>query len=122
MKKRILHLKCNGDGLFICPIPTCLHIGYKSKRGLRKHIDHTHNWYYYFDVQPAVTREEAMEKEKDKMKCFTHKQPAFSLEDGIGHKFLKWLSTPCGGGKGKKEGIQIARRSMKFLKAPIGEQ
>ena len=33
------------------------------------------------------------------VKCSTHKMPAFSIEDGIGHQFLKWISTLFGGGK-----------------------
>ena len=36
-KKRILHLNVNGDGIFVCPINDCLHTGFKSIRGLRKH-------------------------------------------------------------------------------------
>lgn len=97
-------------------------MGYKSERGLRRHIDTTHNWYYYFDEQPALNREEAIRSCKDKVKCSTHKLPAFSLDQGIGQQFLMWLATPCGGGKCKKEGIQIGRRAMKFLKASMGEQ
>ena len=65
-KKRILHLKGDSNGLFFCPIKTCLHMGYKSKRGLRKHIDSTHTWYYYFNEQPAVNRDEAKHLAKDR--------------------------------------------------------
>ena len=55
-KKRILYLKCDSNGFYFCPINTCLHIGYKSQRGLRKHVDSTHTWYYYFNEHPRVTR------------------------------------------------------------------
>ena len=115
-------MKCDSNGFFFCPINTCLHIGYKSQRGLRKHIDSTHTWYYYFNEQPTVTRAEAIEKQPHRVKCSTHKMPAFSIANGIGHQFLKWLSTLCGGGKSNKEAVQIGRRAMKFLKASMGEQ
>ena len=57
IKRRILRLKANADGVFICPISTCLHVGFKSDRGLRKHIDTTHPWYYYFNEQPQINRD-----------------------------------------------------------------
>jgi len=31
---------------------------FQSKGGLRKHIDNLHSWYYYFDEQPNIKREE----------------------------------------------------------------
>ena len=121
-KKRILHLKNNTDGLFCCPITTCLHMGFKSQHGLRKHIDSDHCWYYYFNEQPTLNRDEVKEKEKERAKCSTFKMPAFSLQDGMGHDYLRWLGTPCGGGKCNREALQIGRRAMKFLKASMGEQ
>ena len=117
-KKRILYLKC----FFLLLTNTCLHIGYKSQRGLGEHIDSTHTWYYYFKEQPTVTRAEAIEKLPHRVKCTTHNMPAFSIADGIGHQFLKWLSTLCGGGKSNKEAVQIGRRTIKLLKASMGEQ
>ena len=36
--KRVLRLFSNDNGEYICPISNCLHVGFKSKRGLRKHI------------------------------------------------------------------------------------
>ena len=55
-KKKILRLRCNERGEYICPVETCLHIHYMSKRGLRKHIDNVHTWFYYFDKQPFVDK------------------------------------------------------------------
>ena len=52
VKRRILRLTSNAAGMFLCPVENCLHIGFKSQRGLHKHIDTRHAWYYYFDVQP----------------------------------------------------------------------
>ena len=120
-KRRMLHLKPNADGMYICPVDNCLHFGFKSQRGLRKHIETRHSWYYYFDEQPKIKREEIIQKEKGKMKQTTHTVPAFSLDDGVGKLFLDWLVTPCGGGKTSKEAIQIGRRAMKFLMASLGE-
>ena len=120
-KRRMLHLKANVDGMFLCPVANCLHLGFKSQRGLRKHIETRHSWYYYFDEQPKMMHEEIIHKGRVKMKQTTHKIPAFSLEDGVGKLFLQWLHTPCGGGKSKKEAIQIGRRAMKFLMASLVE-
>ena len=120
VKRRILKLKRNADGYFLCPISTCLHIGFRSDRGLRKHIDSAHPWYYYFDEQPVINREEAVKKNEESRKSTTHNMPAFTLTEGIGKEFLSWLSTPCGGGKSVKQGIEIGRRAMKFLMASMG--
>ena len=121
IKKRILHLRENADGFFLCPIPTCLHIGFKSSRGLRKHINNTHAWFYYFEELPVINRDEVVKETRRRVKTSTHKMPAFSLETGAGKEFLDWLQTPCGGGKCEKEAIQVARRGMKFLMASMGE-
>ena len=120
-KRRILSLRSNADGMFLCPIEDCLHIGFKSQRGLRKHIDVRHSWFYFFDRQPKIKRENIICKPKVKMKQTTHAVPAFSLEDGVGKSFLQWLCTACGGGKSHKEAKQIGRRAMKFLMASLGE-
>ena len=121
VKRRILRLKRNADGVFVCPIGTCLHVGFKSDRGLRKHIDNIHAWYSYFDEQPAINRNEAVQIDKERQKMATHKMPAFSITDGLGKEFQLWLGTPCGGGKSNKEGVQVGRRGMKFLMSSMGE-
>ena len=121
LRKRILRLKANADGFFICEIVTCLHVGFKSDRGLRKHIETTHPWYFYFDKQPEIDREHVIRTDKEKRKCSTHNVPAFTLEEGVGKDFLIWLNTPCGGGKSMKQAIQVARRGMKFLMVSVGE-
>ena len=87
VKRRILKLKRNADGYFLCPISTCLHIGFRSDRGLRKHIDSAHPWYYYFDEQPVINREEAVKKNEESRKSTTHNMPAFTLTDGIGKEY-----------------------------------
>ena len=121
VKRRMLRLLANAGGIYMCPVDNCLHLGFKSQRGLRKHIENRHGWYFFFDEQPALNRSEVILQEKVKLKQTTHKMPAFSLEDGSGRDFLQWLTTTCGGGKDKKEAVQIARRSMKFLMASLGE-
>ena len=105
----------------MCPVQTCLHEGYKSKRGLRKHINTHHEWYLYFDQQPEVKREDAQPRETIKRKATTHNQPGFSVERGCGAKFCEWLLTPCGGGKSSKDAKQIAKRTMKYLMYCIGD-
>ena len=61
-KRRMLRLKANADGIFLCPIDNCLHVGFKSQRGLRKHIESRHSWYYYFDEQPKINRQQIIPK------------------------------------------------------------
>ena len=120
-KKRRLYLEEDNCGLYLCPVRTCLHEGYKSKRGLRKHINTHHEWYLYFDSQPEVKREDAQPRKLDKRKASTHKQPRLSVDVGCGALFCDWLLTPCGGGKSTKDAKQIATRSMKYLMYCIGD-
>ena len=114
-RKRVLHLTADEDKKYLCPVVTCLHDGYKSIRGVRKHINSIHPWYFWFDEQPRIRREEAFHLPIKKVKGTTHKMPSFSLTDGIGYDFHQWLMTSCGGGKTLNEATQQGRRAMKFL-------
>ena len=99
----------------------CLHADFKSSRGLRKHINTKHPWYFYFDRQPEVKKENMFEEVNPaRKKAFTAKKPSFSLEDGIGLDFLNWLTTSCGGGKTQKEAVQVGKRTMKFFMQALG--
>ena len=121
-KKRILHLKCNKDNIFECPVKGCLHTGHRSVRGLRKHINTRHPYYYYHDDKPVVSRtDSSVMPVLKKMRSSTHKIPAFSLQNGIGKDFLEWLKSSCGGGKSTKESIFIGRRAMKYLMVSLGQ-
>ena len=121
VRKRILHLTADEDQNFFCPVSTCLHDGYKSSRGVRKHINSQHPWYYWFDEQPRIQRQEAVRLPKKRIKPSTHHMPAFTMETGLGKDFLDWLMTPLGGGKPLREATQIGRRAMKFLHFALGE-
>jgi hypothetical protein len=121
VSKRMLKLTKDEEDKYVCPIEMCLHVGFKSDRGLRKHVNSIHPWYFYFDKQPAINRFEAPIDDKVRRKCSTHNIPAYSLDEGIGLEFLDWLRTPCGGGKTNKQSVQIGRRAMKFLMASIGD-
>ena len=122
--KRVLHLLPE-EGIqqdtYVCPVVTCLHDPYKSVRGLRKHINSIHPWYFYFDEPPRIQRKEAVHLPQKKFKASTHSMPSFSITTGIGQEFLQWLMTPCGGGKSNSEGQQQARRAMKFLSYSLGD-
>ena len=120
-KKRVLSLRQNDENEYICPVNGCLHIAFKSQRGIRKHINNIHPWYFYFDDQPKVNRQQAKEQSTSSLKNSTHKIPAFSLETGVGLEFLEWLQTPCGGGKKAKDAKHIGRRAMKFLMVAFDE-
>ena len=49
VKRRMLKLDPNADGIYLCPVDNCLHMGFRSARGLRKYIEARHDWYFYFD-------------------------------------------------------------------------
>ena len=118
--KRKLSLRKNDYGLYTCPVKLCLHADFNSSRGLRKHINNKHPWFYYFDEQPEIKREEIQESQPITSRASTFKKPAFALDEGIGREFLQWLMTSCGGGKTEKEARQIGKRSMKFLMNAMG--
>ena len=118
--KRKLLLRKNEHNFYTCPVKLCLHADFKSSRGLRKHINNKHPWFYYFDEQPEVKREAMTEQQPNRKKAFTAKKPAFSLDEGIGQKFLQWLCTSCGGGKTNREAQQVGKRTMKFFMHSVG--
>ena len=78
VKKRILKLKRNEEDIYPCPVASCLHLGFKSDRGARKHVNTMHPWYLYFDQQPLIDRREFVNKELAKRKSTTHNMPAYS--------------------------------------------
>ncbi|XP_066917939.1 uncharacterized protein [Clytia hemisphaerica] len=118
--KRTLKLRPNGQNFYTCPIKLCLHGDFKSCRGLRKHINVKHPWYYYFDEQPEVKREDMVDTFRVTKRAWTAGKPSFSLDKGIGYDFLLWLGTPCGGGKSNRESRQIGKRSMKYFMQAMG--
>ena len=120
--KRKLSFKENDKGKFTCPAKLCLHSDFESKRGLRKHIDNKHPWYYYFDEQPEVKREEIeLNQPPIPKKASTSSKPHYSIDEGIGKSFYQWLTTTCGGGKNERESKQVAKRAMKFLINSTGD-
>ena len=120
--KRKLSIKENDKGKFTCPAKLCLHSDFESKRGLRKHIDNKHPWFYYFDEQPEVKREEIeLNQPTIQRKASTSSKPYYSIDEGIGKSFYKWLTTTCGGGKNEREAKQVAKRALKFLMNSTGD-
>ena len=121
-QKKMLRLRPNEDGQFVCGVENCMHTGFRSSRGLRRHIDTIHAWYYYFDKKPSVSRDDLVQDpEKIRAKCLTRNVPSFSVTEGIGADFYKWLQAPLGAGKNAREAKQIARRGMKFLLHVMGD-
>jgi hypothetical protein len=120
-KKRRLHLVKDDNDIYQCPISDCLHLGFKSSRGLRKHIDSQHHWYFYFEKKPEFNKQDVPRRPECKYKSSTHDKPAFSIKKGVGLEFLEWLQMPYGGGKDYKQASQIAIRAMKFLMSCMGE-
>lgn len=114
--RKKLCLRPDDNGVYLCPDRQCLHAGFKSKRGCRKHVDTKHEWKYHFEERPNVGVElMAQVRTENVSRSNTLQMPSFSTEKGIGGDFKKWLSTPCGGGKNEKESTQSCKRAMKYL-------
>ena len=120
-KKRKLSLECDEDGIYDCPVSSCMHSGFRSIRGCRMHVTNKHAWWYYFDVCPEITRSELKKLAPPKHKATTHNQLAFSIVKGCGRDFVEWLKTACGGCKTSKQATQTGRRAMKFLMACVND-
>lgn len=120
--RKMLRLRPNADGLYICPVNDCLHVGFQSGRGLRKHINTRHGWFFYFTSQPDINRD-IIEQDPDNhnLKQTTNWVPAFSLTEGVGKDFLQWMQSPLGGGKSSREATQVAKRGMKYLLHVMGD-
>lgn len=120
VKRRKLKYLPNADGVYLCPVTSCLHIGFKSVRGLRKHVDSCHEWLYYFEQQPELNRNAIIEKDKVRRKSTTHNVPSFTMEEGVGKEFFEWLQVSCGGGKRSGQAKEGGKRAMKFLMTCLG--
>ena len=96
---------------------SCLHTNFLSQRGLRKHINQIHTWYYYFDKQPYIDRTHLSPIPE---KVF-EKKAMFSVSSGIGKELCKWLEHPAGGDKTEKEAEKVAKRAMKYLMFCLGD-
>ena len=79
-----------------------------------------HPWYYYFEEQPEVKREEMAEEPQLTNRSSTVSKPSFSLDEGIGYEYLVWLGTSCGGGKNNRESRQIGKHAMKYFMQNLG--
>ena len=115
LRKKLI-LRPNSAGVYKCPDAQCLHTGFKSSRGCRKHVDNKHKWIYHFDTRPNISIDSLHDSSAimQPVRCNTN-IPSFSVEDGAGLEFKKWLNTPCGGGKCDREAIQSSKRAMKFF-------
>ena len=98
------------DSTFRCPVDTCRHSGFASKRGLRKHLESRHPWYFYFNAEPDIRKELKTARNKTKSKYFSRQVPGFSMESGFGKSFLDWLVDECGGGKKTNDAKQEIQR------------
>ena len=119
-KPRRLKLVAEGNDLFSCPVESCDHNLFKSKRGCRKHVTLHHGWYYYFnekpDVKAALPEEQIRISVKPvKIRPDTSKMPTFDMTNPIRKTFKQWLCSPVGGSKGCIQAEQIVSRVMKFL-------
>ena len=115
VRKKLI-LRPNDVGVYKCPDTQCLHTGFKSSRGCRKHINSKHSWMYNFDTRPSICVETLNDSSAivQPNRCNAN-IPSFSVEDGVGLEFRQWMSTPCGGGKCDREAIQSSKRAMKFF-------
>ena len=119
-KPRRLKLIADGNELFTCPVKSCDHNLFNSKRGCRKHVYVHHGWYFYFNEKPdvkAVLPEEQIKTSTRavKNKPDTSKMPTFDKTIPMRKTFKTWLCSPVGGSKGCVQAEQIVSRVMKFL-------
>ena len=115
-KRRVLILRKAEDDVYYCSVVPCSHPGFSNNRGIRKHINNLHPWYYYFDEKPKLEiRETAAENDMTKKPC-TLKMPSFPTNSELALKFSAWLTAICGGGTSQLQSQQTASRAMKFLK------
>ena len=119
IRKKLQLVLDEGEQVYNCVVESCLHIGFKSKRGCRKHIETKHGWYFYFDKLPDLT-DSQKQNALTQSKVSTIHQPCYSIEKGIGNELLQWLCTPCGGCKKLNDAKQSSRRAMKFLMSCSG--
>lgn len=114
-RKRIC-LKLSSNGVYQCPDTQCLHYGFKSKRGCRKHINSKHAWLYYFEKRPTVNSDILESARRDPIsKVETAKMPSFDVDQGFGKTFVDWITTPFGGNKNHREAVQCGKRGLKYL-------
>ena len=71
-----------------CPITLCLQDDFKSHRGLRKHIANKHSWYYYFEDQQKVKKEDLPVFPETTKKVSTAHKPSYSVDKGLGKAFF----------------------------------
>ena len=77
-KRRVLILRKAEDDVYYCPEVPYSHPGFSSNRGVRKHINNLHPWYYHFDELPKLEiRGTAAENDMRKKPC-TLKMPSLS--------------------------------------------
>ena len=111
--RRKLRLVKSND-LYYCVVKNCIHGGFKSGRGLRKHLNAKHGWWFWFDSQPDITAEIQEARKKKTIEKLLNKG-SFSIEEGVGKDFCTWLTCDLGGGRSVKEAKLSAKRAMKFL-------
>ena len=111
--RRKLRLVRTND-LYLCNIKNCTHSGFRSGRGLRKHINSKHAWWYWFDSEPDITDKIEEARKKKSIEKFLNKG-SFSITEGLGKEFCDWLSGDLGGGRSVKEANLSAKRAMKFI-------
>ena len=117
-KPRRLHLKCDKDGHFHCPVPNCEHNSYSSQRGCRKHAKTIHPWFIYFDTKPISVKRDEVEPSVIEHPSSDTKPtiPCCDVNSKLGRSLSAWLQCTTGGGKQAKQGKISVRRAFKFLK------
>ena len=105
--KRVLVLKKDDNEIYHCPVESCSHRGFTSKRGCRKHINNMHAWYFYFDENPtrdindqmtSTSRNQDLEK-----KTCTIYVPSYPVNSGVALEFSSWLTAIYGDGISKSQ-------------------
>ena len=116
-KPRRLHLVQGSDGLNRCPILSCDHPGFASRRGCRKHVKTIHAWYCYFDEKPNVAVDTLVISAAPNVANGKGSNvPSCSTDNDFARSFSQWLQSSCGGGKSRKQSDISVSRALKFVK------
>ena len=97
-------LKKDDNEIYHCPVESCSHLGFTSKRGCRKHVTNIHPWYFCFDENPTRDINDQMaltssNQDLEKKTC-TISMPSYPVNSGVALEFSSWLTAICGGGGG----------------------
>ena len=116
-KPRRLHLKCQTDELFHCPLPNCEHRGFASQRLSKAHQNKTSVVHIFFDTKPKISNNDETNADVKEL-SLSGSEPTLPCDVNcqFGRSFSAWLQSTTSGGKKAKQAKISVTRAFKFLK------